>query len=127
MSECESSQSCQAYSYDKWKKFCYLKSNLKPLTLDSSSIVGVRAGAGVPTVSDAPIRMEHRSARFEGSHTNAAPAQAADSCRESCEREQKCLGYTFLTISRECNLFGEITSLVRDKNFVSGFKKQNPP
>jgi hypothetical protein len=119
---------CQAYSYDKWNKYCYLKNAAGPLTLDAGSITGVRDGNEKPTISGTKIRLERRSSkRFSGGPFRTPYKATLDACQSTCEDNAKCLGYTFSTRTDTCNLFESITKFVSDETATSAFKTQNPP
>ncbi len=125
---CESDRDCHAYSYDKWNKWCFLKSKPTKLTLEPGSISAIRKNVNDPAQSDANIRIEPRASKaFEGSHYRTATVPSAEHCEQSCQRDLKCLGYTFFKESGNCDLFDDITTFSLNRSATSGFKTQTPP
>jgi hypothetical protein len=128
VSACTKDSKCEAYSYDKWEKRCYLKNELSSLVLSPDSIAGVRVNLNQPAASEAKLRLDPRSAkRFSGQQNRVIANSSAPSCATACEQEAQCLGYTFLKRETNCQLFESITSFVADQNASSGLKTQSPP
>jgi hypothetical protein len=119
---------CKAYSYDKWNKYCYLKNDVSPLTLDAGSITGIRSSMGVPTISGATLRLERRPGKkFSGQQLRAPYKATLNACQSTCEDSTKCLGYTFSKRVNTCELFESITTFLSNEAMTSAFKTQNPP
>ena len=124
---CEADSNCNAYSYDKWDKFCFLKSSISSLTLDPASIVGIKASLKGPPLSDVAIRFDRRIDKaFRGPHPRKTKTKSLELCEQSCQQDQKCLGYTFFKTTKTCELLEEISTFSSDKNAASGAKTQNP-
>jgi hypothetical protein len=125
---CERDRSCRAYSYDKWNKWCYLKSGTNSLTLDPSSISGVKLGTKQPVASPEIIRIDPRgSKRLVGSAYNSLKIPSLDQCSSNCRESARCLGYTFVQVTQICDLFSEVGSIAANTGARSGIKTQNPP
>jgi hypothetical protein len=128
ITSCESDTSCQAYSFDKWNQWCFLKSRVSTLILEPSAITGVRKSVEAPSQSDSGVRMDRRAAKsLEGTSSRSAAAKSQEFCEQTCERDAKCLGFTFSTRNQTCRLFDDISSFSSDKGSVSGVKTQYPP
>lgn len=124
---CAADTACQAYSYDKWNRWCFLKSKVTTLTLEPSSLSAIRKELEEPTRSNAETRIEMRVGKhLEGSHVRHDTVSAAE-CQRQCEADKKCMGYTFLENGRSCDLFNEIVSVSSGGLATSGFKTQTPP
>jgi hypothetical protein len=125
---CQSEKSCHAFSFDKWNKWCFLKSTVSSLILEPSTITGVRKNAGGPATSDVAVRMERRPAKsFEGSGLRNVSVGSPESCQQACEHDAKCLGFTFSRADQACKLFENIGTFSPNGNSTSGFKTQYPP
>ena len=125
---CESDRECKAYSYDKWNRWCFLKSNIATLTLDPASISGVRKAVDVPQEATSPIRIEPLvSKALRGSSYRTSSLKSAQGCQQSCEQDRKCLGFTFTTSRQRCELFDNIKTVDRGSGVTSGYKTQSNP
>jgi hypothetical protein len=125
---CGGERACKAFSYDKWDKWCFLKSEVKALVLDPGSLTGVRGTERDPQVSDVQVRIDPRSARkFSGQQIGAETKVPLDACESTCQQDGSCLGYTFFKKEGSCQLFSSIDSFSRDQNAASGVKTQQAP
>jgi PAN domain len=128
IASCESDIRCQAYSFDKWNEWCFLKSSVTKLVLEPSAITGIRKTIDPPSQSDSTIRIDRRAAKtLEGKVLKKDAAKSPELCEQSCGPDQKCLGFTFSKKTEACQLFGDITTLSLDRESVSGVKTQSPP
>jgi peptidyl-prolyl cis-trans isomerase C len=122
---CQQNQACVAYSYDRWNRWCFLKSDARTLSFDPSSISGMRERLVQPSASDTAMRIDRRaSRRLVGRFKNTAAA-TADACEGLCQGQSNCVGYTYAIKERACGLFENITSFVPNGDTVSGVKTQN--
>jgi hypothetical protein len=123
---CKSDRQCKAFSYDKWNKWCFLKSTVTTLTLDPSSISGVREASNDPEQTKAPIRMEVLGPPkvLRGSVYGTASFAAASECQKACEQDRKCLGFAFTPSDQHCRLFDSIQTIEREDGVASGYKNQ---
>lgn len=125
---CGSDGSCQAFSYDKWNKWCFLKSGLRPLSLEPSSLVGVRSTLPEPEMSKEALRIDRRiSKTFVGKPYQAEKRQSLDVCEANCLSDQKCVAYSFVKDNLLCKSYDQVETFGPDATTTSGIKTQNPP
>ena len=55
---CRSDSRCQAFTFDKWKRQCSLKTNIISTRFDPISIAGILAGASLPPEANMPWKMQ---------------------------------------------------------------------
>jgi PAN domain-containing protein len=125
-SECQSNAQCQAYSFDRWNRWCFLKGGLNTLTLDPRSVTGVRQHLSQPENSTGSVQMYHyrRKAFQEGKVLQTAANFSLDSCEQSCVINSSCIAYTFLTTTRRCILLSDAGEYFTNPNAHSGAKQQ---
>jgi hypothetical protein len=124
---CKGDALCKAYSYDRWNRWCFLKTGLAPLSLDPGSIAGIRAELGPPAMSDATVRFDVRAnKKLLSSPYRTTPASSREDCESECTKEAKCLGATFTKAQKACQLFEAIENIAPDKGAVSAVKTQDP-
>src|SRR4029077_9366235 len=124
---CDSDRECKGHSYDKWNKWCFLKSNISALTLDPSSMSGVRNSTDAPQEAKTPIRIDPLASKaLRGSPYRSSPLKSTQDCQQSCEQDQSCLGFTFRDGDRQCRLFDDIKTVEREHGATSGYKTQSP-
>jgi hypothetical protein len=125
---CKGDALCKAYSYDRWNRWCFLKKELAPLSLEPGSIAGIRAELGPPAMSDAPVRFEMKAnKKLLASPYRTIPVSSREDCERECTTETKCLGATFIKARNACQLFEAIETIAPDKGAISAVKTQNPP
>jgi hypothetical protein len=126
--ECTTTEACKAYSFDKWNKWCFLKSSSATLVLEPSSLTAIKADAPKPQTSTAATRIDRRSGKsLIGSPLRDASVSSADECESTCRGEAKCVGYTFLKSHKQCKLFAGIESFASNSSASSGVKTQSAP
>jgi hypothetical protein len=124
---CRANQQCKAYSFDRWNRWCFLKSNVANLSFEPSSLSGVVKALGRPASSDAVLRIERRPAKaFSGSHFRKNAATTTELCEAACGSDQQCVGFTFSKSTRVCKLFDDIETIVSEGDALSGLKTQSP-
>ncbi len=124
---CRSDQKCQGYSFDRWNRWCFLKSSISVLSLEPGSVIGVRKNLGEPSLSSAAIRIDQRvGKKFAGRRYSDTTIASLEFCEEACREDPKCLGYTFSRPTKTCGLFEHIDTFLTDKNATSGTKTQSP-
>jgi hypothetical protein len=102
---CVGDSRCQGYSYDKWNKWCFLKSAAGELTLDPGSVSGVRKHIANPPASSVAIRTNRSTRAFSGHVQSNTHGVTLVLCESSCLNEQKCLGFTFDKQAGNCRQF----------------------
>lgn len=124
---CARDNSCQAFAFDKWNKWCFLKSSVAaPLTLEPSSIVGVRRSLPEPSSSQIASRIERRIRRtFVGSPYRTTEQASLEKCEHECQADDKCIAYTYVRPRSSCKAFDRVESVANDLQTVSGTKTQN--
>jgi hypothetical protein len=124
---CEQDGKCQAYSYDKWTRSCYLKSSVGAINLEPSSNLGIRAGVETPPLSNVVSRIDPvNSKKISGTVFSERPATSKAGCEASCRDDRKCVGFSFAQRTKACALFATIEAFLRDADATSGVKTQNP-
>ena len=125
VSACRQESQCQAYSFDKWNRFCFLKSDVDELRIDPRSISGVRLGAPTPAISSIPISMErYRDKYFPGSGYKSITNSSVDICETACQSESACLAFSFQKAAHRCQLFDNTGEYFSNKGVDSGAKRQ---
>jgi hypothetical protein len=124
---CEQDDKCQAYSYDKWTRSCYLKASVGAINLEPSSNLGIRAGVATPPMSDTASRIDPvNSKKIAGTVFSERPAASKAGCEATCRDDRKCVGFSFAQRTKACALFATIEAFLRDTDATSGVKTQNP-
>ena len=131
---CEKEQQCSAYSYDKWYKWCYLKSSVTTVFLDPSSITAIRNGAGTPAkdgmqaiASRAEITIRVRRNRDAvGKAVAEKTAPSLDRCRNFCTEDSTCISFSFVQSGQQCRLYTSIDNIEVRQGAETGFKMQKP-
>lgn len=124
---CRRNAQCRAYSFDKWNRYCFLKSSVSALRLDPRSITGVRGDLPAPPAASAAIRMErHRGRSFPDTGYRTVAAGQLETCEATCRNEESCVAYTFRKAGGLCRLYAVADEYMPDAGSDSGAKVQEP-
>ena len=126
-SQCKSTAECKAYSFDRWNRWCYLKSGIGQLTLEPRSITAIRSSVGRPQSSEAIIRMyRYRQKAFrEGKILERVDNFTAGKCEQTCVGNEACIAYTFFKGAHQCILLTDAGEYFPDNGADSGAKQQD--
>lgn len=123
---CSKADKCKGFSYDKWNRFCFLKSELASLRLDPKSISGIANGVSMPAGIDEQARMvAYRNKAFPGDGYTQIGGKDVKACALSCEQSLSCVAYTFLKDSNTCKLFKTTEVYSSNPRADSGVKTQS--
>ena len=127
-SACSDDQRCQAFSFDKWNRYCFLKSTIAALRLDPRSITGIRRELPTPMTATNSIQMErYRNKSFPGSGYKFVSLARFEACETTCQQEQACIAFTFQKAEQICRLFNSTGEYFGNTQTDSGIKRQPPP
>jgi hypothetical protein len=121
---CKRDSRCQAYSYDAWNRYCYLKSSFKPLRLEPRSITFVASGASVSYDEREPIIQRRPQKAFPNAPYLQANAQSYGDCAQRCLKDKRCEAFNFYQSSRRCNLIEKPNEYSDDRGAEVGIKVQ---
>jgi peptidyl-prolyl cis-trans isomerase C len=125
---CQASPQCQAYSYDRWNRWCFLKSAVGELAFEPGSISGVKKALPEPALSTAAVRIDRRLAKgYSGSHKRTTAVASIEQCEETCKSDKSCVGYTYAKSAKICKAFDQIEGFGPEGGAVSGRKTQTRP
>jgi hypothetical protein len=124
-SACRQKDSCKAYTFDKWNRVCYLKSNIGVFKLNPRSSSGVREDVKAPNVSSGEIIMEHCHMKaFPGLGYKSTRVDKPETCELFCRTDELCVAYTFHSDQRSCQMFNSTDEYSSDNSAESGGKRQ---
>jgi hypothetical protein len=122
--KCIVETSCQAFSFNRANRFCYLIDHVTSRQNDTSFTSGILRFAGAK--EDNSQRMEKlqfsildnieivgRTRTYSGQQTDP------DRCSKKCLAETSCQAFSFNKINRFCYLIDGVTSMTSDPSFVS--------
>ncbi len=122
---CRSDPKCRAYSYDKWNRSCYPKSEMHSLTLTARSLTAIRDDQPEPARSTIEVGIEHFHNRaFARQEQPKKLVSTADACEAGCQSADWCVAYTFFKQSRECQMFKSTGVYNPEAGAESGAKTQ---
>ena len=126
VSACQREADCQGYSFDKWNRFCFLKTNLASFILDPKSLSGVRQNLQMPLTSAVEATMvRYRGKMFPGSGYKSIANSIYENCEMTCKNELACVAFSFDKQSLVCRLFNSTGAYVLNALSDSGVKTQS--
>jgi hypothetical protein len=124
---CKRDSRCQAYSYDAWNRYCFLKSAIGPLRLEPRSVTFVANGVTISYDERAPIIQRRQQKSFPNEPYLQAKAQSYGDCAQRCLRDKRCEGFNFYVSARRCNLIEKPKEYSDDRTADVGIKVQGTP
>ena len=101
---CKKDSRCQAYSYDVWNRYCFLKASVNPLRLEPRSVTYVADGASVTDVERDPVIERRAQKAFPNEPYLQANAQSYGDCAQRCLKDKRCEAFNFYQFTRRCHL-----------------------
>lgn len=128
LAACQADRQCSGYSFDRWNRYCYLKSTTNALTFDPSSTTGLRADIDDPGFSKVEYRIDRRANKsLEGPSSVKVRISGVEDCDRGCAADKACFGFTFEKPRAVCRVFSAINTFKPDRSATSGIKTQSPP
>jgi hypothetical protein len=121
---CKRNDRCQAYSYDAWNRYCFLKSSLNPLRLEPRSVTFVANGASVSQDEREPIIQRRTQKAFPNDPYLQANAASYGDCAQRCLKDKRCEAFNFYQSARRCNLIEKPKEYSDDRGADVGIKVQ---
>jgi hypothetical protein len=107
---CKAESSCQAYTFDNWNKWCFLKSSADLLRFDPQYKSNILKGPSQPSSSTEPKVFErYRDKGFPGFGYLIEDSTDYGLCQKRCENEATCVAFTFNKQTSACYLFEDTT------------------
>jgi hypothetical protein len=101
---CKKDSRCQAYSYDVWNRYCFLKASVNPLRLEPRSITSVAEGESVTYDEREPVIQRRPQKAFPNEPYLQANAQSYGDCAQRCLKDKRCEAFNFYQSTRQCHL-----------------------
>jgi len=128
LAACQAQSGCQGYSFDKWNRWCFLKSAVTTLRLDPQSIAGIRSDLPRPALASIPEKIErYRNKTFPGAGYRSLASASTEACEKACDVDRTCVAYSFSKVARTCTLLDSAGEYFSDKTVDSGVKRQPAP
>jgi len=122
---CQAEPKCQAFSFNKWKKECALKSASGLLRFDARSVFGLPASSAVPAEANGEFKMETLpDTRLLGAAFKSTSASSFGRCSSTCQSDKDCVAFTYAAAEQSCKGFQSVDGYGPDQAAESGFKRQ---
>ena len=122
---CEGEASCEAYTYDKWNDWCFLKGSVEGLRLEPKAISGIRPYYSEPKRSSRAVDMvRYRGKSFPGTGYETHRASNLDNCEQICRDDGHCMGFSFYASQNRCEAFASLSEYSTRSGVDSGVKTQ---
>lgn len=123
--KCEGEATCEAYTFDKWNSWCFLKGSVTGLRLEPKAVSGLKPYYGEPARSDAAIDMvRYRGKYFPGSGYETHRASSMENCEQICRDDGHCMGFSYYSAEARCEAFATLGEYFSRNGADSGVKTQ---
>ena len=122
---CQFERACQALSFDKWKKQCFLKKSAGSARFDPSLISELPVSAPLPSMAEGTITVEALPGTgFSGDAYRSATSSSLGNCELVCQNDKDCVAFTYLASQQTCKEFQTVAGYIPDHVSDSGVKRQ---
>ncbi len=121
---CRKDSRCQAYSYDVWNRYCFLKSSINPLRLEPRSVTALATGAAVAFDDGDPVIQRRPQKAFPNEPYLQANAQNYGDCAVRCLKDKRCEAFNFFQSGRRCDLIEKPREYSDSRGAELGIKVQ---
>jgi hypothetical protein len=122
---CEGNATCEAYTFDKWNDWCFLKGSITGLRLEPKAVSGLRAYYSEPPRSGRSLEMvRYRGKHFPGKGYETHRASSMEGCEKVCRGDGHCVGFTYYLAESRCEAFATLDEYFSDDRADSGVKTQ---
>ena len=126
---CYGLPSCKAFTFNRWKNFCYLKGEIAGESfLHPAGIIGVKKPLALPNISRTatPTTAYLFNSVFADQPLLETTQADYRSCSNVCLESNRCVAFSFLRASLKCKMFNRVEGSYRDDAYDSGYKWQPP-
>jgi hypothetical protein len=102
--QCLGETACQAFSYDRWNKVCFLKNSVGVLRREPRSIAAVRADIKPILDPRPPVFSRMRKRGFVDKPFRTLAADTIETCISLCAREDDCEAFNYVIDTAACSL-----------------------
>jgi PAN domain len=122
---CLENSTCASATYDRWNRFCVLKSRISTLLLSSKSSVWLNEGVVPDFRGSVPEVLKRKGKVFPNKPYKTVSADSFDTCALVCLADRKCMGFN-LSLSGRCGLIDTPSEYHTEVNSVIGYKMEAP-
>lgn len=122
---CGSDNRCLAYTYDRWNRWCFLKSSALSRSVSAKAVSGILSSSKTPPSASSRVEIRrYRGKAFPGRGYRATTTGAAEACEALCGSEAQCTAFTFRAKGGKCELYKSADEYQSDRAAFSGAKFQ---
>ncbi|HEX2224398.1 MAG TPA: PAN/Apple domain-containing protein, partial [Thermoanaerobaculia bacterium] len=128
--ECRQDGRCQAYTFIRSSRECFLKSRVNNPQRNGDAVTGYKTdrpfpGDGGGGWGGGRLTEETGQDR-RGNDYDSFRVRDLNDCQRECRQSDRCRAYTFIRSSRECFLKDRVNSAQRNGDAVTGYKTDSP-
>lgn len=125
---CKGRSDCQAATYDRWNKRCFLKAldgpaRVRIFAKATSFVTASRADRLIET-RDLPAMQKRNDKSFPGRADETAGASSYEDCVQICRGRNWCLGLNWRPRNRQCEMFREPPEYFTERGVDIGYLQQ---
>lgn len=125
VSSCASDKHCKAYTYDRWNRWCFTKTEATDRSVSAKAVSGFLAKLLTPPMLKGPIEMRrYRGKAFPGVAYRSDKEPNSEACESACRNDGDCIAYTFRKPKQQCERFRSAPEYDNDRRADSGAKFQ---
>ena len=115
-SQCRCSEKCAGYTYNSYRRDCYLKTSCSLGEWHPEDRTGIKLAAAIPYTVLPSTKCQDAIMRTIRFTSNSAMSQ----CRTSCSQDNKCGAFTFNARNWQCQLYNTCYSTAWDRDSNTG-------
>ncbi len=122
--KCKGNTRCRAFSFDKWNRYCFLKSSLSQIRLEPKSITGVLENEDQPLLSTAEKQtFLFKGKKMPGNSFYTTNTDSPEICEIYCMKNDQCIAFSYNRGNNRCRLLDTAEEYFSNSKFDSGVKR----
>ncbi|NNE23427.1 MAG: hypothetical protein HKN11_12540 [Rhizobiales bacterium] len=123
--QCTKAARCAAFTYDKWNRWCFLKTSATQLRLEPKTVSGFLSRLAAPARLASNITLKHyRGKSFPYKGYKTLSSKSFEACGSVCLDEDRCVAFSFVKAGGDCKLLNSAGEYFSDSAVDSGVKRQ---
>lgn len=124
LASCKDNANCQAVTFNKWNRRCFLKSGAETLLLNPAAVSAFVKSDVKPSYSPAKITMSRYPERGFPKTSDVTDVKTKDDCENLCVNTSWCVAETFFRSSHQCMMLKTTGEYFPDGDADSSIKRQ---
>ncbi|HEX2644869.1 MAG TPA: PAN/Apple domain-containing protein [Thermoanaerobaculia bacterium] len=123
--ECRRDSRCQAYTFIRSSRECYLKNRINSARDNYDAVTGYKSDSDYGSGGGLARLTEEYGVDRKGNDYDSFRVRNLTECKQECRDASRCQAYTYIQTTRECFLKDRVNSAQGNRDAVTGYKERD--